>query len=573
MFTKSSKISLHKKITLSVLGMLCVYLLFMAYFWQQGEVSFFDKEPITMLDKGWIYEDTLGNKQEISIPARLKIEPEERVLLHYMFSKEKTDLPIWLCFRSSQQRVRVFYNEKEIYNFGASESQSRNSKPPFGKTYGSAWNIIQIPSIDESNEEDKITIELTSPYRNYGNVINPVLAGGKSGILSYIFETYMPVLVITLLIFLIGLFLGTIHLFILRKSIENKSILYLGYFAMIISVWMFGESKLVQFFTKEVLFSMTCTILSLLIFPIPMVKYICAIENFSYKRQLKKLIPLLYANTIIVCFLQAMSIYDFIEMMPTIHIIILAAMVIVLIAVFMDCFVNNNVYMCSVAYSFAILFVLGLWELVGFYRQWYFVTGNFIRAGVLIFIIVQTKIVVDRAMKIIRLSKTASHYEKLATVDELTGCLNRTAYREKLQTLIRKELVCAVVVDLNNLKTINDTLGHEIGDDALVRCSKCFLKAFDRFGGCYRMGGDEFLFLSNNAGENHLKENKLTLLIKEFEGECEKEGKETHYEFRVAVGYAIFDRSKDTSLEDTIKRADCAMYENKKKMKSLRHTG
>ncbi len=88
--------------------------------------------------------------------------------------------------------------------------------------------------------------------------------------------------------------------------------------------------------------------------------------------------------------------------------------------------------------------------------------------------------------------------ELQATVDALTGCLNRRAILELLEVTLR-ELdgtgpgVAAVFIDLDEFKSVNDVHGHAAGDDVLVELATCLRRATREPDQCGRLGGDEFL--------------------------------------------------------------------------------
>lgn len=83
---------------------------------------------------------------------------------------------------------------------------------------------------------------------------------------------------------------------------------------------------------------------------------------------------------------------------------------------------------------------------------------------------------------------------QLTKKDALTGLLNRQAYYADIST--RPEDISAMVsLDMNGLKTINDTRGHAAGDDALVTLSLCLNRALKRRQSAYRVGGDEFVIV------------------------------------------------------------------------------
>ena len=113
------------------------------------------------------------------------------------------------------------------------------------------------------------------------------------------------------------------------------------------------------------------------------------------------------------------------------------------------------------------------------------------------------------------LAKDVNELERLSKHDALTGALNRFAYKENKQNFVGKDLA-AILVDLDDFKSINDDFGHEVGDKALLFLSDCMKKAFG-FENVYRYGGDEFVamfeYTSVEDIENRLKEMKQLFSI------------------------------------------------------------
>ena len=117
------------------------------------------------------------------------------------------------------------------------------------------------------------------------------------------------------------------------------------------------------------------------------------------------------------------------------------------------------------------------------------------------------------------------------------------------------------VCDLNNLKTINDTLGHKVGDEYIKGASKMICDAC-KHSSVYRIGGDEFAVLM--MGEDY--DNRETIIegIKAKVVENLKAGDKPV----VAVGCSEFRPDSDKKVEDVFDRADIAMYKNKKWLKN-----
>lgn len=167
----------------------------------------------------------------------------------------------------------------------------------------------------------------------------------------------------------------------------------------------------------------------------------------------------------------------------------------------------------------------------------------------------------------------ANSMQALANKDALTGIRNKSAYDQEVQTLDetlkheRLEFGIAMI-DLNFLKRINDTYGHEQGNIAIKRLCHMVCVIFDH-SPVFRVGGDEFVVILKAHDLIHYEE-----LKKQFEDEMESlwndEAIPEWERISAAIGAAFFDPSKDYCVTDVFKRADTAMYERKKEMKAVR---
>ncbi len=164
-----------------------------------------------------------------------------------------------------------------------------------------------------------------------------------------------------------------------------------------------------------------------------------------------------------------------------------------------------------------------------------------------------------------KLEGVQRHLRERSERDPLTGLLNRRRFEE----LARDELVrserygrscCVLVVDLNGFKPVNDTWGHDAGDELLVRIAQELhtkLRAHDVIA---RMGGDEFLVLMPETGSE-----QATVAVSRLrDAICSAEIARDRQRISAgaAVGVAIYPKD-GTSVETLIKVADAAMYEDK----------
>ena len=159
----------------------------------------------------------------------------------------------------------------------------------------------------------------------------------------------------------------------------------------------------------------------------------------------------------------------------------------------------------------------------------------------------------------------------LANKDGLTGVRNKVAYdtaAEQINQNIRENKDVAfgvVMIDLNDLKVLNDVHGHQSGDIALIKLSS-IIGAIFAHSPVYRVGGDEFVVLLRhsdfeNADEliRFFKQKIADLHADEYLPPAER--------ISAAIGYATYVSGQDTCVEDVFKRADEAMYQNKREMK------
>lgn len=153
-------------------------------------------------------------------------------------------------------------------------------------------------------------------------------------------------------------------------------------------------------------------------------------------------------------------------------------------------------------------------------------------------------------------------YEKekllyISNTDALTGCLNRHAYETDINKLDLKKEWIYISLDLNSLKHINDTYGHDVGDEMICAAAACMTASFGEFGKVYRIGGDEFVVIVTQ------KPDELDAMTKHFDSSvAEWRGKIVD---SMTISYGCV-RSLEEDWEfvhDIAKEADRRMYASK----------
>ena len=183
----------------------------------------------------------------------------------------------------------------------------------------------------------------------------------------------------------------------------------------------------------------------------------------------------------------------------------------------------------------------------------------------------------DEAGEAVRMSGMAwdvtmrKRYEEeirtLSNTDELTGIYNRRGFltlaEQELKRAERtKKGLLFIYADLNGLKLINDTWGHQKGDEALIEAATILKEVFRESDIIARIGGDEFALLVSETPTTYASNVKLRL-----QRQIEQRNASANREYRISLctGVAHYDPHNPVSLDKLISIADSAMYENKRR--------
>ena len=169
--------------------------------------------------------------------------------------------------------------------------------------------------------------------------------------------------------------------------------------------------------------------------------------------------------------------------------------------------------------------------------------------------------------------ETINIEKDISSHDPLTKVMSRISYDNKIREFDKcirddpetvKFALCEC--DLNNLKIINDTFGHDAGDKYIINCCKLICDIF-KHSPVYRIGGDEFVAILQSDDYDNIeliKRSLLDICVDEITKAVPLSQKKSF-----AAGFAVYDKETDKNFGDVMKRADIEMYENKKMLKNL----
>jgi len=551
-------LELTKKRSRNIFILIFILFFFFLTYTFSGDRFLLKDDSVTSLNEGWRILDGEESAENttVSLPHSADTPAGEAMVLQQPlnedFSREQT-----LLIRSSLQDLRVSVEGEIIFE------QQFNYEKRFQPPVASVWNLVTIP---EGSEGKSLTIELTSPFDRMSGQANPILYGPPGSLMMQIIYTYGPGFFLAVLTLLTGLFLILVHYFF--RKIQYWDLSYIGYFAVFISLWLISESRMLQFFTGNQFLIGSLAYIMLSVFPIPLILYIKRSVTSRYTRVLNGMIILYVINILLIITLQITGVRAFFQTVAISHGLMVISIIISSNILFQEIHRHKNKDAVVFVRSLGIIFFFGFIELFHFYFFDAQATSQFIRVGLLLFILLQSFDSITRLLGYIKKSYKAEAFEKMAYLDQLTNAPNRMAYNRDLREFFKYpeklESFYLGMFDLNNLKQINDTQGHVKGDEAIILAYQILRDTFKDYGTCYRIGGDEFSCILPE-----LPKDTLERLKEQLEKEINFHSDKQTYALSIAAGYSYYKPAIDKNLEDLIHRADQRMYQDKREKKNI----
>jgi diguanylate cyclase (GGDEF)-like protein len=170
-------------------------------------------------------------------------------------------------------------------------------------------------------------------------------------------------------------------------------------------------------------------------------------------------------------------------------------------------------------------------------------------------------------MILVMLEEQVSNNEWLALHDELTGLPNRRLFAARLTNAIdyaerRDTSLAVVVVDVNDFKTINDTMGHLAGDQVLREVSAALRKNIRATDTVARLGGDEFIIVASDMAN----ETSVERFVKSLQGAIERPimVNDSAMVVSASLGFSIYPRDAKDATK-LLRVADQRMYSLKRR--------
>lgn len=517
-------------------------------------------------DEGWSMEDGSAADME-HLHKMSSVEPYREQSVYHSLPSDLGEGKS-LCFRSKNISYQVYVGGELRY-----EPKIRESRV-YNRSLGTRWSYVPLYGDDAGAD---VEIRFQTVYKDARACIDHLSLGSAAGEIVSTFTGKAVAFSTCLLLLFAGLLLIIADVPANLQMDKNHELLYLGLFAISIALWCLSETNLLQFYTDDSRLLQILSCCSLMMIPIPLVLYLDAAFGFQMKWVVPAVCFLSAAEFTFCTIMHFAGVMDYHETLGLTHVMLAVSAVLLLYELLKNALLTReskvrNVYKAIRTVGLmGICFATGI-DIVRYYRGHNSDSAMFVRIGLLIFILCYGSASLEKTVNAVKLGVQAEFVSQLAYRDGLTGVGNRTAFQERLEELEgeKKELsgIAIVMFDVNDLKYVNDHLGHQCGDELIVGSANIVRNAVESEGGAvFRIGGDEFAGIFSGEDVKKRCESALSRFKQSMDGH--NAVKNQALRISIASGYAVYDKEQeDEMLMDVYQQADVRMYENKKQIKS-----
>lgn len=475
----------------------------------------------------------------------------------------------YLVFKSFSSTVEVYWNGWEIYSYGREKYEN-------GDFLGRGYHIIKLDRVE--NKSPALTIKLKAGEKMHYDWLDFLKFTSSHNIWSDIFEQKLASVALSMTLFILG-FIGFVCFGIVSLVLRSKSehLLYSFSTAFFVGLWSSCVNGLFQKMTGSYELTGTFEYLSLYIIPYFYISLIELIKKKSDKYRFLSIIKKFYlAFVFFAAMLHIMGIIHVSQFASGFRVSIVFALVLIFLVSIKDyrtqrpyekVLAIGNVLSATLIAVQSILLNLNIYSIRISNRI--YELGDFFVSVPIVIVIIAPLISYSLSVREMKDQETQiSLLKNLAYKDSLTGLYNRHRGMAFAIELMRNDdKYCVIMIDLNNLKIVNDTFGHDRGDKLLVDFSNCMRKAFNTKDFLnIRHGGDEFVVVSRFSEEEKIIEylERLKSCIKSVNSKVADGCR-----ISIAYGLAQSDEVENGDYDATLKLADERMYENKSKIKKM----
>lgn len=455
--------------------------------------------------------------------------------------------------------MEVFVNDGKIYTVNRGELS--------GSVLVKSMIVVDLIDVKIG---DKVTIDI---YNISGKQIEykiPVIMAGTDNSItsSLLIEEIVTISSFALSVaVLISFITYVFYASRTKKTMENRFVSF-GLFILASTIWLFLDSALANILPMNI---EAVSLISLYVFkfvPLGLLFFIQQSFKREYVVSTRVMIILMYINIAVSTILSLLKVIPLNDLVFIDQLLFTLSIGSTLFYVTRYAKKYRNEPQQKITFvAFLVLLIFYVTSLICYYVCETNVYHDIISIAIVIFYVFIFSIVihfsrVDSKIKK-KVAEEREYYRLMSYKDELTGLGNNREYEEDLKSFENKKTnnTVLMIIDINDVKRINDTYGHGAGNVLITQCAQCITKTFSKYGRCYRIRGDEFaLIIDHPSFDIEKRLSYFNELIKASNGN-------RIYKLSVAVGYAKYSDNIGKTLEDLRFQADLDMYKDKNRKK------
>lgn len=375
-----------------------------------------------------------------------------------------------LCFRDKHVLITAFVNGECVY------SQQLPDSRFYTNSIGAAW--VRIPLLCEYAGQ-RLEIDYRLCYDESGAGFDFMMISPEGDYLIRVIREKIAAAAISFIYLIIGLILVLLDLVVTHVTKGKHTFFYLGFLAIGEASYCLAESQLFQIFIADQKVMHLIAILSMAVIPVPAVLYVDVLFGFRSRWTAPVFTGISFLSFVGVTVLNYLKIADYHETMVVFQILLLAA--VVMMSYSMGYYIVRRihakerftVYILSTIVGLTAITLCGTIDILRYWMNLNQDPAKFTRIGFLVFLLCFSVSSAEQIVGAFQTSMRTKLVSKLAYEDGLTGLKNRTSYNEMLAKIEEEHLEAGIVMmDVNNLKHVNDTFGHDAGDSMLTYASE-----------------------------------------------------------------------------------------------------
>lgn len=458
----------------------------------------------------------------------------------------------FLIFRTENVLVDVAVDGKPYYTM---------QPVPAHHTLGDQWHFVHIPVADSGKT---VLLNTTILFAQGSNNVRAVYLATRGDFMQAMFAQKLSGYLVSALVFLLGL-LYLISSNLITRQLGVHAPASFAFFCLSMGMW-----SMVQTGIPELLYGVTPLIHLVTYVSLPfsvgmLSLYLSTLPCAPWLRQTYRvLFAYLMLHSVAAVLLDHFCVLAYVETLPLVRGVmgVLAALFLFQIRWLLREYQEYFLFVCGL---FCMALTFGA-DMV-FLSSGTYDYAHHTRFGVFWLTLMVALQYAEQVRANIKRADEADVMRRLAYRDALTGLHNRLALVRDQEALLTQCEGCVGIVqmDINHLKHVNDTYGHEEGDALIQRAAKAIDAAFGQSGTCYRVGGDEFVALiTKDACEATYQD-----CLKRLAVTTAQQNVGQKHQLSIALGFAIYQPAMGDRFYDLVRAADMRMYARKREMKGI----